>query len=279
MILCDFKLSKNGWLFTGQHGSAPKDPLYGFSNLSQLYRKADPDYVGRFTIPVLWDKKKETIVNNESSEIIRMFSSEFDELLPENLRESSKPGGGFYPVHLRSEIDELNEWVYDTVNNGVYKTGFATTQEAYESNLIRLFESLDRLEHHLGKSGHSPYLFGKYITEADIRLYTTLIRFDVAYYSVFMCNLKMIRYDYPRLNLWLRNLYWNGGRVPNGSAFQETVDFYAVGFLTTHLLHSRTDVLDSTSMGIWTLRDDLGAKRTLKRISSCRKGQFQVFRS
>ncbi len=228
VIFCDFNLTKEGWLFTGHRGSAPKDPLYGFSSMSQLYHKADPEYVGRFTVPVLWDKKTETIVNNESSEIIRMFYSEFDECLPENLRESSKPGGGFYPEHLRSEIDAMNEWVYNTVNNGVYKVGFATTQEAYESNILPLFESLDRLEHHLGQPGHSPYLFGQHITDADIRLYPTLIRFDVAYYSIFMCNLKMIRHDYPRLSLWLRNLYWNGGRTLNGSAFQDTVDFYIV---------------------------------------------------
>ena len=226
--MCDPALTKEGWIFTGNHGSAPKDPLYGFTKLSQLYYKADPDYAGRFTVPTLWDKKTETIVNNESSEIIRMFYSEFDHLLPEKFRESSQPGGGFYPEQLRSEIDALNEWVYNSVNNGVYKTGFAGNQDAYESNLYPLFESLDRLEKHLGEPGHSPYLFGKQITDADIRLYTTLIRFDVAYYNIMNCNLKMIRYDYPRLNLWLKNLYWDGGRTLNGEAFRETVDFYAV---------------------------------------------------
>ena len=228
LIKCDFDLTKDGWLFTGKHGSDPKDPLYGFTSLGQLYHKADPAYNGRFTVPTLWDKKAETIVNNESSEIIRMFFSEFDDLLPEHVRESAHPFGGFYPEHLRNEIDHMNEWVYNTVNNGVYKTGFATTQQAYESNLFPVFESLDRLEKHLGESGHSPYLFGKAITEADIRLYTTMIRFDVAYHNIFMCNLKMIRHDYPRLHLWLRNLYWNSGKTTNGSAFKDTVDFYAV---------------------------------------------------
>lgn len=202
--------------------------------MSQLYRKADPGYEGRYTVPALWDKKTETIVNNESSEIIRMFYSEFDAFLPEEDRESGHPAGGFYPEALRGRIDEMNEWVYDTVNNGVYKTGFATTQQAYEAAIFPLFESLDRLEKHLEeneKEGKGPYLMGKSVTEADIRLYTTLIRFDVAYYNIFMCNLKMIRWDYPRLSRWLRNLYWDGGKVRNGRAFRETVDFEAVSLI------------------------------------------------
>ena len=231
LILCDFELTEKGWLFTGKHGSATKDPLYGFTSLGELYHKADPDYTGRFTVPALWDKKKETIVNNESSEIIRMFFTEFDHLLPEKDRESAHPFGGYYPEHLRKEIDEINEWVYNTVNNGVYKTGFATTQDAYDANVYPLFASLDRLEKHLGEPGHSPYLFGKAITEADIRLYTTLIRFDVAYHNIFKCNIKIIRHDYPRLSLWLRNLYWNGGKTNNGDAFNETVLFEAVSLL------------------------------------------------
>lgn len=228
LVVCGFELTKDGWIFDGRDGTAPKDPLYGFTKLGDLYRKADPNYVGRFTVPTLWDKKTETVVNNESSEIIRMFYTEFDHLLPEHLREANKPGGGFYPEHLRKEIDEMNDWVYHTVNNGVYKTGFATTQAAYESNLYPLFESLDRLEKHLGEPGHSPYLFGKYITEADVRLYTTLIRFDVAYVNIFMCNLKMIRYDYPKLSRWLRNLYWDGGKTLYGHVWKDTTYFTLV---------------------------------------------------
>ncbi|KAG8533248.1 uncharacterized protein KY384_002031 [Bacidia gigantensis] len=233
LVKCGFELTDEGWLFTGQHGSETKDPLYGFTKLSQLYYKADPDYKGRFTVPTLWDKKTETIVNNESSEIIRMFFTEFDDLLPEHLRESGHPLGGYYPAPLRKEIDAMNDWVYDSVNNGVYKCGFATNQGAYESNLYPLFDALDRLETHLGESGHSPYLFGKGITEADIRLYSTLIRFDVAYHNIFKCNLKMIRHDYPRLSRWLRNLYWDAGKTANGHAFKDTVNFwlYKYGYL------------------------------------------------
>ena len=180
-------------------------------------------------MPTLWDKKKETIVSNESSEIIRMFFTEFDDFLPQELRETAHPFGGFYPSHLRKEIDDLNEWVYDTVNNGVYKCGFAGSQEAYDRHVYPLFESLDRLEKLLGEHGHSPYLFGDAIIEADIRLYTTLIRFDVAYHNIFKCNLKMIRHDYPRLSRWLRYLYWDGGKKTNGAAFKDTVDFWIVG--------------------------------------------------
>jgi putative glutathione S-transferase len=231
LVVCDGELTQEGWSFSGRDGSDEKDPLYGFTKMKELYLKADPEYEGRFTVPVLWDKKVGTIVNNESSEVIRMMYSEFDDLLPEGLRESSKPGGGFYPEHLRKEIDGMNDWVYNTVNNGVYKCGFAANQEAYETNLYPLFESLDRLERHLAEPGHSPYLFGEYITEADVRLYTTMIRFDVAYYNIFNCNLKMIRHDYPRLSRWLRNLYWDGGKTLNGDIWRKTVNFYTVSLL------------------------------------------------
>ncbi len=154
-----------------------------------------------------------------------MMYTEFDELLPEEMREVNRPGGGFYPERLRKKIDEMNGWVYATVNNGVYKTGFAITQEAYESNLNPLFESLDRIEEHLGLQGHSPYIFGECITEADIRLYATLIRFDVAYHNIFKCNLKMIRHDYPRLDRWLRTLYWDESDRTNGGVFKKTTFF------------------------------------------------------
>ncbi|KIX01318.1 uncharacterized protein Z518_09043 [Rhinocladiella mackenziei CBS 650.93] len=233
LITTDFDLTENGWLFTGRNGSMGADPLYGFTALKQLYLKADPNYVGRYTVPVLWDKKTGTIVNNESSEIIRMLYDSFDEFLEPDQREVNKPGGGFYPPHLRKQIDDMNEWVYHTVNNGVYKCGFATTQEAYDANIYPLFQSLDRLEEHLGDPAHQPYLFGEHITEADIRLYTTLARFDVAYYNIFNCNLKMIRHDYPRLSKWLRNLYWDTSDRTNGGVFKKTTFFevYKYGYL------------------------------------------------
>ncbi|KAH9894672.1 glutathione S-transferase [Xylariomycetidae sp. FL2044] len=235
------------WVFNGEHGTSPKDPLYGFTSLRQLYLKANPDYQGRFTVPVLWDKQTGTVVNNESSEIIRMLYASFDAFVPERLREVNKPGGGLYPERLRRDIDEMNEWVYHTVNNGVYKAGFAAMQEAYDENVRALFASLDRLEAHLEQQQQKqqrdrkgpPFLFGDHITEADIRLYTTLARFDVAYHTVFLCNLKSIRHDYPRLHLWLRRLYWDqGGKeeetTTGGGAFYKTTEpwigMYAQGY-------------------------------------------------
>lgn len=157
-----------------------------------------------------------------------MFYTGFDNLLPSERREESKGKAGLLPNHLRSQIDEMNEWVYHTINNGVYKTGFASTQEAYDANVYPIFESLDRLEKHLADPGHQPYLFGENITEADIRLYTTLIRFDVAYFTIFKCNLKMIRYEYPNLHRWLRNLYWDESKKTGGGAFRKTTRFQAV---------------------------------------------------
>ncbi|MCJ1433850.1 hypothetical protein MMC27_003215 [Xylographa pallens] len=223
LVVMGNMLTSDGWLYDGKHGSAPHDPLYGFTSHSQLYHKADPEYKGRYTVPTLWDKKKETIVNNESAEIIRMFYSAFDELLPVELREVNKPAGGYYPEKLRKDIDSMNEWVYDTVNNGVYKCGFSASQEAYDANIVPLFESLDRLEKHLAER-NTTYLWGEHITDSDIRLYTTLIRFDVAYVTIFKCNYKQIRYDYPHLNKWLQRLYWGEDEETKG-AFKNTTHF------------------------------------------------------
>lgn len=187
--------------------------------IGDFYRAADPQYSARSTVPVIWDEKLQTIVNNESSEIIRVLNEAFDEFVPEQYR-----GVTFYPPHLRDQIDEINEWVYHKVNNGVYKSGFATTQEAYESNVKPLFESLDRLEKILASKSNSNanYLVGDQLTEADIRLFTTMIRFDPVYVSHFKCNLSTIRYGYPHLHQWVRNLYWNE------KAFKDTTFFDSI---------------------------------------------------
>jgi putative glutathione S-transferase len=154
-----------------------------------------------------------------------MFYTAFDSLLTPSLRETSKPNGGLLPPSLLPQINEMNTWVYDTINNGVYRAGLATSQSAYEEAVRKLFTSLDRVEEHLGEyEREGPYLFGKYLTEADIRLFPTIVRFDVAYYTLFMCNLKSIRFEYPRIQRWLEGLYWDKSEVTSG-AFGSTTDF------------------------------------------------------
>ena len=183
-----------GWRFTGSEGEFP-DEINGFSLLSEAYLKSDPSFDGRVTVAVLWDKKTQRIVNNESSEIIRMLNAEFNAFTESTI--------DYYPVELREEIDEINDFVYTNINNGVYRTGFATTQAAYEKAFTALFATLDNLEERL--SGQS-YLLGNQITEADWRLFTTLVRFDAVYYSHFKCNQKRL-VDYLHLWRYTRNLY------------------------------------------------------------------------
>ncbi|PNS21507.1 Glutathione S-transferase omega-like 2 [Sphaceloma murrayae] len=222
LVVMSYELTPEGWIYTGYPGTASCDPLYGFTKHRDLYFKADPDYKGRYTVPVLWDRKEETIVNNESSEIIRMFYSAFDGLLSEKFRESARPGGGMLPAHLKGEIEAFNEWVYHDINNGVYKTGFATAQDAYEENLEVLFQALGKVERHLADGRR--FLFGDHVTDADVRLFTTVVRFDAAYYTLFRCNLGMIRTDFPNMHGWLRRVYWDDTEETRG-AFRTTTDF------------------------------------------------------
>jgi len=187
-------MGEHGWTFKKEDG-ATGDDLYGFDYLHQIYTKADPHYSGRVTVPVLWDRKTETIVSNESAEIIRMLNSAFDEWGDTSL--------DFYPAELRGEIDAINEFVYENINNGVYRAGFATTQEAYEEAFRRLFAALDEVEERLSRHR---YLMGDRLTEADWRLFTTLVRFDPVYFGHFKSNLRRIA-DYPNLSNYLRELY------------------------------------------------------------------------
>ena len=191
-------MAENGWTFE-QGPGVVADPLMNADYLYEIYTKAEPEYSGRVTVPVLWDKKQETIVNNESSEIMRMFNSAFDELTDKK--------EDYAPEEFLSEIDEMNDFVYDAINNGVYKTGFATKQEVYEEEVTKLFDALDKLEEHLETN---EYLVGNQITEADWRLFVTLVRFDAVYVGHFKCNLKRI-VDYKNLWRYTRELYnWPG---------------------------------------------------------------------
>jgi putative glutathione S-transferase len=184
-------LSDEGWRF-GNYPGSDRDVVNGATYMHELYTRADPQISGRATVPVLWDKKLGTIVNNESADILRMMNSGFGDLADQSV--------DLYPLALREEIEALNARIYPSLNNGVYRAGFATTQEAYEEAFVGVFEMLDELEARLG-DGRS-FLSGEHFTEADIRLFVTLVRFDAAYYGLFKCNLKRIA-DYPALSAYL----------------------------------------------------------------------------
>ena len=204
LSIVDPVMRDDGWEFSAAPGCIP-DTVNGFRYLREVYTAADPNYSGRVTVPVLWDKEKRTIVNNESSEIIRMLNSAFDAFTPVK--------ADYYPAPLRPRIDEINALVYERVNNGVYRCGFAGSQEAYNAAFDRLFSALDELEVRLDRSR---YLTGDTLTEADWRLFTTLVRFDAVYTGHFKCNLRRIA-DYRNLSRLLRELY----RVPGVA---QTVD-------------------------------------------------------
>ncbi|MEW9835330.1 glutathione S-transferase family protein [Mesorhizobium marinum] len=203
-----FHMGEDGWTFLAE-GGATGDTLYGSGFLHQIYTRADPAYSGRVTVPVLWDKQEQTIVSNESSEIIRMLNTAFDEWGDASL--------DFYPEALWAEIDAVNALVYPAINNGVYRAGFATTQDAYAEAFGDLFSALDQIE---GRLSAQRYLVGNALTEADWRLFTTLVRFDPVYVGHFKCNLRRIA-DYPNLSNYLRDLY----QVPGVA---ETVDFHHI---------------------------------------------------
>ena len=205
-----------GWTFDRSQGSSG-DEVNGKNKMSEIYQLADAHYTGRVSVPVLWDRKRRTIVNNESSEIIRMFNSAFNAFTNERT--------DYYPAEFRTEIDSINEVVYATINNGVYRTGFALTQEAYEESFRMVFKSLDELEMRLSRQR---YLAGNRLTEADWRLFTTLIRFDAVYVNHFKCNLRRIA-DYPNLSNYVRDLY----QVP-GVAGTVNIDIFKRHYFGSH---------------------------------------------
>jgi len=212
VVVVEPLMLENGWELS--------DPDYDLEFLYQLYLKADPNYEGRVTVPVLWDKHTQTIVSNESAEIIRMLNQAFNHLTGNS--------HDYYPVALRTEIDTINERVYEKINNGVYRAGFATTQQAYETAYFELFEALDWLE---SKLSQKRYLLGEQLTEADWRLFTTLIRFDAVYHGHFKTNRQRLA-DYPALSGYVRELY----QIPGVAA---TVNFEHI---KTHYYASHTSI-------------------------------------
>ena len=218
--IVDPYMGEKGWQFSTVRGAVP-DPLYGLSYLHELYQKAAPDYTGRVTTPTLWDRRHETIVSNESADIIRMFNSVFDDM-------AGQPEADYVPAELLVEIDRVNEATYEPLNNGVYKAGFATSQAAYENAYGEVFETLDWLDTRLA---HQRYAAGGRITEADWRIFVTLVRFDAVYYSHFKCNERRIA-DYTHLAGYLRELY----QVPGVA---ETVD---MNHIKQHYFRSHPDI-------------------------------------
>jgi putative glutathione S-transferase len=194
MSIVSWHMGKDGWTFDTSEGSTG-DAVNGKRKLSEIYVATAPRYTGRVTVPVLWDKQRKTIVNNESSEIIRMLNTAFDRF--------TDVRADYYPAALRTEIDRINNTVYPNINNGVYRAGFARTQEAYEEAFRNLFDTLDEMEEMLGERR---YLAGAQVTEADWRLFVTLVRFDAVYYGHFKCNWRHI-WEYPNLSNYVRELY------------------------------------------------------------------------
>lgn len=225
MSVVNAYMGDEGWTFAPGEGVIA-DPILNATNAHEIYTAAQADYTGRVTVPILWDKQTHTIVSNESPEIIRMFNSAFDEVgaLP----------GDFSPQELLVEIDELNNFIYPTINNGVYRAGFATTQEAYEEAVVEVFEALDTIETRLATRR---YLTGEKITEADWRLFTTLVRFDAVYVGHFKCNLRRI-VDYPNIWGYVRDLY----QVP-GIADTVAMDYIKAHYYGSHETINPTGVI------------------------------------
>ncbi|KAF2251784.1 glutathione S-transferas-like protein [Trematosphaeria pertusa] len=206
----------NGWSFPDSNEEYPNatvDHLFGSKFLREVYFKDDKDYKGKYSVPALWDKKTGRIVSNESAEILRWLPTAFNSLLPPEIAKID-----LSPQSLRAQIDDITPWLQGDINTGVYKAGFARTQEGYEAGVIPLFAALNKLEALVAKNG-GPFILGKQMTELDLRAYGTIVRFDVVYVQHFKTNLGTIRHDYPVLNNWLKNVYWNV------EGFKESTDF------------------------------------------------------
>jgi glutathionyl-hydroquinone reductase len=230
-----------GWRFPqsdGEYPNATVDHVFGSEYLHEVYFKDDPEYKGRYSVPLLWDREAGAIVNNESEELMRNLQVGFNSLLPDTDADFT-----LYPAHLREKIDEASVWMQRDLNTGVYKAGFAPDQETYDKNLPPVFAALNKVEKMLRDNG-GPYILGKDLTELDVRAYATIVRFDTVYVQHFKCNLGTIRHDYPQLNNWLRNLYHNV------KGFKETTDFKHIKENYTKS-HADINPKAITPMGPW----------------------------
>ncbi len=214
------RLSDQGWQFGGYPGSTD-DELNQATYMHQIYTQVASDFTGRATVPVLWDKQQQTIVNNESADILRMLNSAFNELV--------NTGPDLYPADLADEIDELNEEIYHKLNNGVYQAGFASSQAAYDEAFDNVFSTLDKLEARLADG--RDYVFGDVLTETDIRLFVTLVRFDAAYYGLFKCNRQLIR-EFPYLNVYMHRIW-----ALDGIADTVNIDHIKAGYYSIKALN------------------------------------------
>jgi glutathionyl-hydroquinone reductase len=203
-----------GWRFDETYPDATPDHLFNSRFMHQIYFRDDPSYKGKYSVPLLWDKKTNRIVNNESAELLRWLPHAFDSITAQDTVRDLE----FYPADLKTQIDEIYPWLTSLICFGVYKAGFARTQEDYEKNVVPLFAALNKLEALIYSNG-GPYILGDQLTELDLLAYPTITRFDSVYVQHFKTNLGIIRHDYPVLNNWLKNLYWN---VPG---FKESTNF------------------------------------------------------
>ena len=216
-----------GWRFPSSDDEYPgstTDRLFHSKFLHDVYFKSDPNYQGKFSVPVLWDKETNQIVNNESEDIMRMLNTAFNDFLPDG---SEQRELNFYPADLQDRIDEINSWMMPDLNVGVYKAGFAGTQEDYEKNCWTVFETLDRLETMLSTQKGGLHVLGSRLTEIDIKLYTTIVRFDTIYQQHFKLMVKSIRHNYPSLHRWLKNMYWNVTGVQETTNFKHIKENYS----------------------------------------------------
>ncbi|KAL6720542.1 hypothetical protein ACLMJK_002466 [Lecanora helva] len=263
-IVKPYPKDNGGWRFPVDDEKYPGstiDHLLHSEFLSEVYFRSDTDYKGKYSVPVLWDKETQQIVNNESEDIMRMLNHAFDDFLP---KDSPRRGIDFYPENMRDKINEVNSWMMPNLNSGVYKAGFADNQEDYEKNCRVVFQTLDRLESMLADD-RSLFLLGTpQRTEADIKLYTTLVRFDTIYQQHFKLMTRSVRHGYPRLNRWLKNFYWNVPGVKETTNFEQIKDNYS----KSHgLINPRgiTPLGPEPAVEPWTDHDELWKQRVLEK--------------